>query len=429
MKRLISTILVLIMLMCIGVVFAEEEAWTLYWMYPYAEEHAICQTIAKVVAKYQAEVNPNLVYNPEYISDSEPYYQKLKILIGSNEAPDMFWGDADTFTKTLRDQGLLTNIGEIIDELGQRDKFLPITYQYQQYDDGSLYLMATGANNEVFFYHPSLFEKAGIEKQPETWDEFFDVCEKLKAAEITPLSVMGNPWYILRYAAFMPYRMTGNEWISKTISGQTSWGDETGIAMGEFLQKISQYFVDGWAGMDSSACRDYFLAGSAAMWYMPLSAAQSAVTGPDNELIDDIAYFKLPLLDGYTATTEKDYFANSGKGFMINSKTFNAHPEEIKRFIDFFINNFGDIGLYQCNYICGILPNNMDDLSSFVKQMYQDFSEVSPDRYAWCWDVVIDSASNETLKAEIVNLALGEITPQEFGERMDEAIAENVLSE
>ena len=114
---------------------------------------------------------------------------------------------------------------------------------------------------------------------------------------------------------------------------------------------------------------------------------------------------------------------------MINSKTFNAHPEEIKRFIDFFINNFGDIGLYQCNYICGILPNNMDDLSSFVKQMYQDFSEVSPDRYAWCWDVVIDSASNETLKAEIVNLALGEITPQEFGERMDEAIAENVLSE
>ena len=64
MKRLISTILVLIMLMCIRVVFAEEEAWTLYWMYPYAEEHAICQTIAKVVAKYQAEVNPNLVYNP-----------------------------------------------------------------------------------------------------------------------------------------------------------------------------------------------------------------------------------------------------------------------------------------------------------------------------------------------------------------------------
>lgn len=427
MKRLLALALAL-MLMVVGctAAVAEQEAFTLHWMIPYAEDHAISRTVALLVKKYQEEVNPNLVYQPEYMADAEAYYQKLKILIASNEAPDMFWGDPDTFTLSLRDQGMLYNVGELLEELDVVDQFMDITYAYPKYADGSLYLMTTGANTEYFWYHPSLFEKAGIEKVPETWDEFFVACEKLEATGVAPLTCMGAPWYLLRYAAFIPYRMTGNQFITDAISGEVSWGSEPGIAMGEFMQKIAGYFVEGWAGLDASSSRDYFLSGGAAMWYMTLSNAQNYVVDENGDLVEDIAYFKLPTLDGYDATTSKDYFANSGKGIMILQETVNEHEALIKDFVKFFVENFGDIAVYDCMYLSGIKPANTKDLSDFQKQMYENFGEVGVDKYAHCWDVVIDAASNEVLKAEIVNLAIGEITPEEFAKRMDAAIAENV---
>lgn len=38
------------------------------------------------------------------------------------------------------------------------------------------------------FWNRELFEQAGISRFPETWEEFWECCEKLKAAGITPLA-------------------------------------------------------------------------------------------------------------------------------------------------------------------------------------------------------------------------------------------------
>lgn len=426
MKKL--AVLLLAMMFALGCVMAlaEQDTFTLHWMYPYSEDHAISRAIATLVKQYQEEVNPGMTYQPEYIADAESYYQKLRILVASNEMPDFFWGDPDTFTQSLRDQGLLYNMGSLLEELDLKDWFMDITYSYPQYADGSLYMMAMGANTEYFWYHPSIFEKAGVEAVPQTWDEFFEVCEKLRAAGVTPLASSGEPWYLLRYAAFIPYRMTGNQFITDAISGKVSWGSEPGIAMGEFMQKVEDYFVDGWAGIDSSSARDYFLNGSAGMWYMTTSVAVDHIVDENQELKEDIAYFKLPMLDGYDATTPDDYFANSGKAIMITQKMMDEHGDAIKDFVRYFVEHIGDICIYDADYLVGIRPSNMNDLSNFQKELYENFGKVGVDRYAHCWDVVIDAASNEVLKAEIVNLTLGEITPEEFAKRMDAAIAENV---
>ncbi|WP_215697140.1 ABC transporter substrate-binding protein [Clostridium sp. MCC353] len=397
-----------------------QDEWTLHFMMPYAENHALAKTIAGVVAKYQ-ETHPEFVYHPEYISDSEAYYQKLKILISSNEAPDWFFGDPDTFTEGLRDMGMLYDIGGLIEELGIRDYFMDITYEYPKYDDGSLYLMATGANTEYFFYHPSLFEKAGVEP-PKTFNEFFEVCDKLKEAGITPLSAQSDPWYLLRFAAMVPYRMTKNEFIDSARTGQTSFHSEAGIKAGEFVQQISQYFVDGWAGNDASTARDYFLSGGAAMWYNPTSSALDYVTDENQEWKEDIAYFTMPTLDGYNVTAGTDYFANSGKGIAMLADSMSV---EMKDFVKFFVENFGDTAFYENNYISGIKPENTTDISDCYKELLDNFSKVGPQNYAYCWDVRMDAASNEVLKAETVNLAIGEITPEEWADRIDKAVKEN----
>jgi raffinose/stachyose/melibiose transport system substrate-binding protein len=64
-----------------------------------------------------------------------------------------------------------------------------------------MYCIAVNANLEYFFYHPSLFQKAGITDTPATWDDFFADCETMKNVGITPIASSGDTWYILRYAA------------------------------------------------------------------------------------------------------------------------------------------------------------------------------------------------------------------------------------
>lgn len=36
------------------------------------------------------------------------------------------------------------------------------------------------------FYNRELFASVGVEKEPKTWDEFVDVCRKLKEAGVEP---------------------------------------------------------------------------------------------------------------------------------------------------------------------------------------------------------------------------------------------------
>lgn len=51
-----------------------------------------------------------------------------------------------------------------------------------------IYGMPTGINRWVVFYNKALFEKAGIDGTPATWEELMADAEKLKAAGITPFN-------------------------------------------------------------------------------------------------------------------------------------------------------------------------------------------------------------------------------------------------
>ena len=97
------------------------------------EDSAESKTYKKIAEMYKAEVNPNFNFEPEYISDSASYYQKLKILIASNEMPDWFQADPDAFTAELREAGLIYNVGDMLEELGLTDRFLSITLNYPRF--------------------------------------------------------------------------------------------------------------------------------------------------------------------------------------------------------------------------------------------------------------------------------------------------------
>ena len=73
--------------------------------------------------------------------------------------------------------------------------------------EGKVYGMPIAALPGGIWYSKDLFKQAGIEKTPTTWDEFTQVIDKLKAANITPIALGGKDawpaahwyyWFALR---------------------------------------------------------------------------------------------------------------------------------------------------------------------------------------------------------------------------------------
>ena len=72
-------------------------------------------------------------------------------------------------------------------------------------EDGSIYLgpVSTAAFScSGIFWNEELFAQAGIEKFPETWEEFWECCEKLESCGITPLALHteGTAWAPMLFA-------------------------------------------------------------------------------------------------------------------------------------------------------------------------------------------------------------------------------------
>jgi len=86
------------------------------------------------------------------------------------------------------DQGLVAPLTEIYEKTGM-DELAPGTREISRYrGHGDVpYAVITSTTIFALFYNVALFEEAGIEEVPETWDEFLAVCDKLMDAGIYPI--------------------------------------------------------------------------------------------------------------------------------------------------------------------------------------------------------------------------------------------------
>ena len=88
------------------------------------------------------------------------------------------------------------------------------------------------------FYNKDQFAEAGITEEPQTWEEFLDVCEKLKAAGFTPLSV-DDGYVVLPFASYIG-RLKGLDFVDQLISDPegTPWDDPAVKEAAEAMQEL-----------------------------------------------------------------------------------------------------------------------------------------------------------------------------------------------
>ena len=255
---------------------AADRELNINWLSSRSASEATILAIQDIAKQYQEE-NPDLDFNFEIenISDHTAYLQKLKILAASDELPEWFDSDPDTWFADIVADGKAYSFEDLYKELGMYDQIFPISKEYARLSDGSLNLMTLQCNTEYFFYNKDLFEQAGITEAPKTFDELLADCKLLQDQEIIPIA-MGADWPILRYIAQVPFRLTGNEYIENAVSGEGSFGEEAGLKGAQFMQDIAQYFQEGWSSADYDTMNDLFASGQAAIMYNGTWALEQA---------------------------------------------------------------------------------------------------------------------------------------------------------
>lgn len=410
-----------------GAVSAEEktyattgEAFEVHYIARTNETGAQSMAMNEIVAMYQEQVNPNFTMKVEYIPDQQTHNQKIRTLAASNELPDMWTGDVDSYFYQLWNAGLVANMGDIFKELGIYDNFYWCALNYPATSDGEIAGLSLNAQSEYFYYNKDIFAEAGIEKVPETFDELLDVCKQIKEKTGKPPIGMEGQWRLLRYLGFIPWREAGNDYIEKLATGDAKYSDELGIKAAQFIVDIGQYFQDGWTTADSATVLEQVKAGDFGMWYsgtweLPL------VIDENGELLPQIGMFKLPQVGENDVNGPADSFSNGGAPVFISAKA--AEQEEMMNFLAFFWDHYNDICL-EFGYLPPGRPSSMDLATDLQKQLIADFESVTS--YAKCWDVVVDVATAEVLLSETPGLTLGDITPEQWAARLDEAAAMNI---
>lgn len=191
--------------------------------------------------------------------------------LNSDEAPDLMESNRGNGSAgVLSTMGLLTDLGDYVDQYGWDEKVTGSNAETAKYDENGImggdtwYGMSSYAEFQRVYYNKNLFDKYGIEI-PTTYDEFMDACQKFVDAGVTPIAadaqeygVMWLWWQLVSKNADSTFMDNWHlykgkvDWNSKTLTNATDtiseWLDKGFIsknATGMKAEDTTQAFIKG----------------------------------------------------------------------------------------------------------------------------------------------------------------------------------------
>jgi len=153
----------------------------------------------------KTEAGKNVEFNFEEIPTTDAFNQKIKLLISSGTLPDIVLNGGNNITQMAAESGKVADLTPYLDADPEWKSLFDETSLAFNTVDGKVYGIPVSKEISYIYYNKDMFAKAGIEAPEvafETWDEFFEVCDKLLAAGITPIGMdtadagwLTNLWY------------------------------------------------------------------------------------------------------------------------------------------------------------------------------------------------------------------------------------------
>lgn len=357
--------------------------------------------IEKKIAEYEAD-HPDIDIVIESAQNA-PYKEKIKVVVGGNDRPDIFFSWCGEFSERFLREGLLLDLTPYL-EADQEWKDSLMEAQMVNYTkDGVTYGIPFRLDCKLFFYNTKMFKENNLEV-PKTWDEFIEVLDALKAAGITPISY-GNQdlWPSAHYIGTLNQMLVSNAVrevdYEPTTGAFTDQGYEDALS---YYAELMQYCNDAVNGTTADMARTNFAIENAAIYYAELIEIPYIT-----ELNPDLEYgmFNFPVIDGPGDPT---ILTGAPEGFVISSKT--QYPEECVAFLKWFLGP--EVGKEQAQEIgwfnasLGVTEGVTDEKLIDGYDVIANASSMGP----WFDNVLYSTVCDEYLTATS-DLTNGDITP------------------
>jgi len=286
---------------------------------PYFEE---------VVKEFEAQ-NPDIKIDMEAIAD-EPIKDKLRVILGGNEVPDIMFSWSGEFARKFVRAGAALDLTPYLEEdTAWKDSFIPASLQPFSSDDKN-YGIPLRFNGKFFVYNKEIFDKYNLQA-PQTWDEFMNVLETLKQGGETPI-ILGNesPWAAIHYLTGLNQKMVAQDVRMNDYNPRSGEFTDPGYVKAmEMFAELNQkgYLMDNVNSSSHDMAKQYFFTGEGAIMYVELEEFQNV----EDSLSAKWGFFQMPAIS--EGKGNQNYITGAPDGFIVSSKT--EHPEEAIKFLKF----------------------------------------------------------------------------------------------
>lgn len=244
------------------------------------------------------KANPGTEVKLSFV-DLEGYKTQLPNWLQA-EAPDIVNWYAGERMRYYAKRKLLEDISDLWKKNGWNESYAS-TVKTSSYE-GKLYALPYMYYSWGVFYRKDLFEKVGA-KVPETWKDFQDVCAKLKAAGIAPITTGGkDAWNLAGWFDYLNLRQNGYEFHVALTEGKIPYTDPRVKKTFELWKSLldGKAYIDDVTAYDYSTAQPFLYQGKAAMFLMGTFMAGNFPP----EMKDKIGYFKFPTVDAKVKPAE-----------------------------------------------------------------------------------------------------------------------------
>lgn len=352
------------------------------------------------------EMHPDIKFEITSAQNQE-YKEKIKIVVGGEDTPDIFFSWVGDFTERFIREGLILDLTPYLEADAEWKDSL-IESQIAQYTnkDGMVYGIPFRLDCKLFFYNTEIFEQNNLEV-PTTWDELIQVCETLKAAGITPIA-FGNqePWSASHYIGTLNQIFVPDEVREKDYDPTSGEFTDPGYVEAlEHYQALLPYMTENPNGVKPDMGRTNFVMGMAGMYYAEL--IEIPYIKQDNPDMN-FGMFNFPKVEG--AKGNQDILTGVPEGFVVSSKT--KYPDECVEFLKWFLGK--EVGTDMCqeigwfNAAKGTTDGLTDQALLDGYQAVMDAKAMS----AWLDNALYSTVCDEYLTT-VSDLTNGDITPEE----------------
>ena len=269
MKKVLSLVLALAMLLSVTSVFAEaaEEKITLT-LWDIATQSDANRPAYNAALAYIAEKYPNVEIKEVSIENQQYKIDIATAMADPSTLPDIFFTWSGAFVGDFVAEGNVYALNDVYANLEFKDS-LPEVMLANGTFDGKAYTVPLTMNIVTLFANMDLLAKAGWDKIPETYEDLIKCCDDLVAAGITPFGCSGKEtWCVTEYLEPIMEKYVGAETLGSIFAGKTSWKDEDiKTAVETFQDMIKKgYFDANGMSLGNDEVKANFIAGQYAFY-------------------------------------------------------------------------------------------------------------------------------------------------------------------